>query len=183
MNHRSLVLPLVGALSLALVACEAESQTGPEDGPPITEQPEDETAQKEGSAELYGDALTRGTEFVDFDDLAADPQAFAGMTMQTEGVVRANCQKRGCWMEVRSPNDAASPGITVRFLNYGFFIPLDSRGTIVRVEGTIEIDDLTVEEVEDLLSEGHDPGIVNEDGTAQVVTFTASGVEMWNRDQ
>jgi hypothetical protein len=85
-------------------------------------------------------------------------------------------------MEVRSMNDAASPGITVRFVNYVFFIPLDSRGTIVRVQGTIAIDDLTVEEVDDLISEGHDPGIVNADGTAQVVTFTASGVEMWNRN-
>lgn len=169
---------LLVAVCAATSGCEVDStESVPDDQPAVEE------TEKEGSAELFGDRLTRGVELVEFDDLAADPKAFAGVTIQTEGVVRANCQKRGCWMEVRSPTDAASPSVTVRFVDYGFFIPLDSRGTIVRVEGTIAIDDLTAEEVEDLLSEGHDAGIVNEDGTAQVVTFTASGVEMWNRNQ
>lgn len=171
-------------LCAALAACDAESRA-PDDpeNPRVVEDPETTSTTKEGRPELYGEPLSRGVELVELDDLIANPGGYAGITMQTEGIVRANCQKRGCWMEVRSMNDAASPGVTVRFLNYGFFIPLDSRGTIVRVEGTIEIDELTEEEVDDLISEGHDPGIVQPDGTARVVTFTASGVEMWNRDK
>lgn len=177
---------LLASFAAALVGCTTEptgtGETDPEN-PRVVEDPNETAAVKEGAAELFGASLTRGTRFVTFDELAASPETFAGVTMQTEGIVRANCQKRGCWMEVRSPSDTASPGITVRFVSYGFFIPLDARGSIVRVEGTIEIDDLTVEEVDDLISEGHDPGIVNEDGTAQVVTFTASGVQMWNRNR
>ena len=40
---------------------------------------------------------------------------------------------------------------------------------------------LSAEEVEELLAEGYDPGVVREDGTATLVRFTASGVMMWNR--
>lgn len=178
-----LPLALAASLGLALVSCNGEPESTELESPRVEEDPSTSSTEKQGHAELYGEQLTRGVELVELDDLVANPGGYTGVTMQTEGIVRANCQKRGCWMEVRSMNDAASPGITVRFVNYGFFIPLDSRGTIVRVQGTIEIDDLTVEEVDDLISEGHDPGIVNADGTAQVVTFTASGVEMWNRDK
>ena len=35
-------------------------------------------------------------------------------------------------------------------------------------------------QVEELIAEGYDPGIVQEDGTATVIRFTASGVMMWN---
>ena len=84
-------------------------------------------------------------------------------------------------MEVRSTEDPTSENVNVRFLDYGFFVPLDSRGALVRVEGTPAVRRLTVEEVEELLAEGYDPGIVREDGTATVIRFTASGVMMWNR--
>jgi hypothetical protein len=84
-------------------------------------------------------------------------------------------------MEVRSLDDPSSENVNVRFLDYGFFVPLDSRGAIVRIEGTPAVRTLSAEEVEELLAEGYDPGIVREDGTAQLVSFTASGVMMWNR--
>ena len=85
-------------------------------------------------------------------------------------------------MEMRSLRDAASENITVRFVDYGFFVPLDSRGTIVRIEGTASVETLSAAEVEHYIAEGYDPGIVNEDGTVTVVSFMATGVEMWNRN-
>jgi hypothetical protein len=42
---------------------------------------------------------------------------------------------------------------------------------------------MSAEEVEHLVAEGYDPGIIEEDGTATVVSFMATGVEMWNRDE
>ena len=85
-------------------------------------------------------------------------------------------------MEMRSLRSTTSENVRVRFLDYGFFVPLDSRGTVVRVEGTAALQTLSVEEVEHLVAEGYDPGIVDEDGTATLVSFTATGVEMWNRN-
>lgn len=171
------------ALSMGATSC---STTGDEQLPsgdsPELEQPT-EAPQKEGPAEVFGAALLRGITAVPFEELVVAPDAYPSETIETEGVVRANCQKRGCWMEIRSPYDTASAAITVRFVDYGFFVPLDSRGALVRIQGTIAVDELTEEEVEDLVSEGHDTGIVQPDGTAKVVTFTANGVEMWNRDK
>jgi hypothetical protein len=131
--------------------------------------------------ELFGSALTRDVSFVAFDDLIADPDAFVGEVIQTSGVVRANCNKRGCWMEVRSPDDAASPGLTVRFVDYSFFIPLDSRGAQVKVQGETSVQILDPDEVADLISEGYDSGVALPDGSAKVLTFVATGVEMTGR--
>ena len=76
---------------------------------------------------------------VDFDVLVADPAKYQNQTIEVRGVVRASCQVRGCWMEVRSVRDAKSESITVRFINYSFFVPLDSRGADVRFQGVVEI--------------------------------------------
>ena len=86
-------------------------------------------------------------------------------------------------MELRSPRDPASKRVTVRFLDYGFFVPLDSRGTLARVEGIAAVTTLTPAEVEYYRSEGYDPGVLNEDGSVTVIEFTAIGVEMWNRNE
>lgn len=142
---------------------------------------EDAAPRPDGAAELFGAPLGRDTDYVAFDALVADPEAYAGLNLQTLGVVRANCTKRGCWMEVRSPENEASPGVTVRFVDYGFFVPLDSRGATVLIEGDIAVEVLSPEEVEHLESEGYDPGNVLPDGSAQILSFTASGVEMWGR--
>ena len=86
-------------------------------------------------------------------------------------------------MDVRSLYDSMSEGITVRFLDYGFFVPLDSRKAIVRIEGVAAVQTLSPAEVEHLVAEGYDPGEIDEDGTATIVSFTATGVEMWNRNE
>ena len=85
-------------------------------------------------------------------------------------------------MELRSESDPSSETITVKFLDYGFFVPLDSRGASVRVEGVANVQTFTADEVEELISEGYNPGVVREDGTAILIRFLASGVMMWNRD-
>ena len=181
------------AFSLAIMtaACGTEEIEGTEsvtDDAALGQDAEAETlpeeATKRGDAELFGAApLAEEAEFIAFEDLIAEPEAYVNRVIQTEGIVRRVCQKRGCWMELRSLVDPTSENITVRFLDYGFFVPLDSRGGIVRIEGVAAVRTLSVEEVEELIAEGYDPGIVEEDGTATVVTFTASGVEMWNRNE
>ena len=41
---------------------------------------------------------------------------------------------------MRSLRDATSEDMTVRFMDYGFFVPLDSRGTVVLIEGTAAVE-------------------------------------------
>ena len=185
------------SLAALAVACGTEGTEGTEGTDVLTEEtveadeteveteaedlPED--AIKRGDAELFGAPLSTDAQFVSFDDLITEPEAYADRNIQTEGIVRRVCSKRGCWMEVRSLMDTASENVTSRFLDYGFFVPLDARGAIVRFEGTAAVQTLTAEEVEQLIAEGYDPGVVDEDGTATLINFTSSGVEMWNRNE
>lgn len=167
----------------AEVEAEVEEEEESETEVIIEAEPLPEDVMRNGDAELFGSDLSENIEFIDFDLLVANPFDFANRTIQTEGIVRANCNKRGCWMELRSPRDPESKRITVRFLDYGFFVPLDSRGALARVEGSAAVETLTPEEVEYYRAEGYDPGVVNEDGSVTAIEFTATGVEMWNRNE
>jgi hypothetical protein len=129
--------------------------------------------------ELYGEPLDNDARFVRFPDVLATTETLVGQTFQTEGIVRAVCQVRGCWMEIRDFDNVDSAGMTVRFYDYGFFMPLDSRGADVLIQGEVDYLDLTVEEVAELEAEGYDLGVKNDDGTASILEFTATGVEMW----
>ena len=84
-------------------------------------------------------------------------------------------------MEIRSFDNPSSENMNIRVVDYSFFVPLDSRGALVRVEGTPSVRRLSAAEVQELIAEGYDPGVVREDGTAIVLRFMASGVMMWNR--
>src|SRR2546423_15257819 len=61
-------------------------------------------------------------------DLLATPQANDGKTVTTEGSVRKNCERKGCWMELAPAASKDGPGLRVTFKDYGFFVPLDSAG-------------------------------------------------------
>src|SRR5688572_24053869 len=48
------------------------------------------------------------------------------------GDVQAVCQKRGCWMDIKLPNEEA---MKVRFKDYAFFVPKDADGKKAIMEG------------------------------------------------
>lgn len=53
-------------------------------------------------------------------------------TVTFKGEVTAVCQKKGCWMKLKSPNGNS---VRVTFKDYGFFVPKDLAGTEVIVTG------------------------------------------------
>ncbi len=63
--------------------------------------------------------------------------------MLIEGQVRKACEKKGCWMELATATDAKGPGVRVTFKDYGFFVPLDSAGSQARVEGVVQVAELS----------------------------------------
>lgn len=131
--------------------------------------------------ETFGAALAASGALVPLSDIAADPEAFAGKRVRTTGVVRASCLKRGCWMEVRPETERDGASITVRFKDYAFFVPLDSRGAHVAVDGRVVVRTLSRLEVEHLEEEGADVAGKLPDGTAKQIQVTATGVEMCGR--
>ncbi len=154
---------------------------------PVSSQPEETQPADDlpplpsSSPEVFGAPLADGVDYVDFDALLADPSAYTQRVVETRGVVRASCQVRGCWMEVRSARDAKSSSMTVRFKNYSFFVPLDSRRADVRYQGVMKVQKVGAAQVADYEAEGYVFDTKNEDGSVTLIEFTASGVEMWRQ--
>jgi hypothetical protein len=65
----------------------------------------------------------------------------------------------------------------VTFKDYGFFIPLDSKGMRARAEGVTVTKQLSKKEADHLEGEGAKLAR-NADGTASEVSFIANGVEL-----
>ena len=55
------------------------------------------------------------------------------------------CSKKGCWMKL--PAGETDETIMVRFKDYGFFMPLDSNGKEVIVEGLAFVKEVSVEDL------------------------------------
>jgi len=127
-----------------------------------------------------GDLVLRGEPIGDSPTvtlaaLLKDPDKYEGKSVVLEGVADAVCQKKGCWMEVVS--EPGKQGIRVTFKDYGFFVPMDAGGMVVRAEGMIEIKTLDKEYVDHLAEEGASIKR-NPDGTATEIGFVATGVEL-----
>ena len=61
--------------------------------------------------------------------------------VKVEGVILEVCSKKGCWMDV---NLGGEETLFVRFMDYGFFMPLDAAGTTAIIEGMAKIEVQTV---------------------------------------
>lgn len=127
-----------------------------------------------------GWTLTRGEPLKDapavpLAELLAKPQAHAGKTVRVEGTVRKACEKKGCWMELAEGPKGA--GVRVTFKDYGFFVPLDSAGSSARVEGVVNVKELSEATAKHYESEGATVPR-SSDGKAREVQLVATGVEL-----
>jgi hypothetical protein len=139
-------------------------------------QPETAAAPQGGWTLTRGEAL-KGAPAVKLADLLAKPQEHAGKTVLLEGQVRKACERKGCWMELATAKDAKGPGVRVTFKDYGFFVPLDSAGSMARVEGLVQVAELSDERAKHYESEG---AIIprGADGKPREVQMVATGVEL-----
>ncbi len=124
-----------------------------------------------------GAAIADDAKRVAFADALKEPDKFAGKTVVIEGVVKRICKMEGCWMEIAPESDAQS--IRVTFKHHAFFVPKDSDGTKFRAVGEFTVKKLDKEMVEHLVKEDGAKVKTNPDGTADEVTFIATGVEIW----
>lgn len=184
-------------LSFVLVACSSEEtadkgetaskdpapteqttpgeETTPDENPQPTEEP------TEVWDEQFGDDLEEGITEIDCAELAEQAAELDGQEFITRATVRASCTKRGCWMEVRPSDDRNGTGLTTRFKNYGFFVPLNSRGAEIKMQFKVNATELTPAQVTAYEAEGGVVSNKKEDGSASVVELTATGVLMRGR--
>jgi hypothetical protein len=91
-----------------------------------------------------------------------------GARVCLEGSVAAVCQNKGCWLELKQGDQA----VHVTFEGYSFFVPKDSKGRAVRLEGKVSVQSPDPGHVEHMRKEGAG------ESAAAKVSIVASGVEL-----
>jgi hypothetical protein len=127
-----------------------------------------------------GEVVKRGEPVGDapavkFADVLKEPQRYADKTLIVEGVVERVCQMQGCWMEL-APEKGAR-GVRVNMKDHAFFVPFNAAGLRARVEGTFSLNVLSKADADHLEKEGASLRR-NPDGTANEISFVATGVEL-----
>jgi hypothetical protein len=141
------------------------------------QQHKQESAPADSGRILRGEAIGADTRRVAFADALKEPQKYADKTVVIEGVVRRVCQAEGCWMEI-GPKAEGDGSVRVTF-DHKFTIPKDAAPMNFRAEGTLKVRTLSKEAVEHLVKDDGARVKTNPDGTADEVTFLATGVELW----
>ena len=107
-----------------------------------------------------------------------NPDAFAKKNLIVEGVVKSVCTKKGCWMEIAADGKKTAQGCRVMFKDYGFFVPMDSQGSKVKLAGEVIVKVLPKSHVDHYQGEGGTVSGIQKDGTAREIQFIATGVEL-----
>ena len=148
-----------------------------------TDKPAAHDAHKAHKADAAGEVVKRGTPIGDkspavkFADVFKEPQKFAGKSVVIEGVVERVCKAEGCWMQI-APEAGAAETVRVTF-DHKFSVPKDADKMKFRAEGEFSVKVLSKEHVEHLVKEDGAKIKTNPDGTANEVSFLATGVELW----
>lgn len=127
--------------------------------------------------DLFGAELSNARK-VPLAELLSKPQSFEGATVRIDGTARRVCSRKGCWMELAASNADDAPSCRVKFAFYAFFVPTDSAGSTVTVEGVPQITTVKPGRVRHLEREGARFASKNADGSANEVQLIATGVEM-----
>lgn len=98
---------------------------------------------KEDKGEYFGDQITmEGAE-----KAARLPELMKGkdsLRVKLEGTINSCCQKKGCWMMVDLGNEQE---MRVSFKDYSFFVPLESAGRKVIMEGIARYEITSIEDL------------------------------------
>jgi hypothetical protein len=149
------------ALALGMFACAEGNKTA-------------ENVEDTSAYEYYGDTITTAGAL----PAAELPKLMEGketMNVKLVGKIEECCQKKGCWMKV---DIGGGQTVRVSFKDYGFFVPMNSAGKEVVMEGIATMD---VTSVESLRHFAEDAGKSKEEIAAitepkKELVFEASGV-------
>jgi Domain of unknown function (DUF4920) len=117
---------------------------------------------------------------VAFADVFKEPQKYAGKSVRVEGVVERVCQAEGCWMQIKSAKGADDDAAAVRVtFDHKFAVPKEAAKMKFRAEGVFSVKTLSKETVEHLIKDDGAKIKTKADGTADEISFVATGVELW----
>jgi hypothetical protein len=163
------IIGLVAAFSFAAVAQEKMGGAKPTE--------KDKTEAIPTDSYLKRGAAIGNSKKVSLNKILKNPAKYAGKSVLVEGVVVRSCKSEGCWAEVAENKDSKS--VRVKMKDHSFFIPLQSAGSLARVEGVVAVKTLSKKEVDHLImDDGAKFEKINADGTVTEVSFDATGIEL-----
>lgn len=129
----------------------------------------------------FGDSISWEAEAIDAQQLVAWLGEKDSAEVRVKGNIAEVCQAKGCWMDFDLGNGML---MTVRFKDYGFFMPKDAAGQTAVIEGLVKKE---VEDVAWLQHKAQDAGKTPEEIAAITepetsYTFMARGVALAERD-
>lgn len=129
-------------VSLVMVACKTETKTEVKGNPEYPDAPKKE----EMAFTSFGEKISYKNAFSAADMKAKYDGLKVGDTIDVKFSSSINevCSKKGCWMKLGLEGDEET---MVRFKDYGFFMPLDSKGREVIVEGKAFVKEVSVDEL------------------------------------
>ena len=148
-------------LGLILISCQQETEMA--------------------NAQNFGGEVTL-EESVSLAEIYKNPDQYKDKEIRVEGTIKEVCQHKGCWLKLTD----GTKEITVRFKDYGFFVPKDAATSRVIVQGLFTMEpDMHVEQESEAQAEGKEHAQGEEHGDENEVqkkapfSFTASAVEIY----
>ncbi len=108
-------------------------------------------------------------------DVFEHAEKYADTTVRIEGEVKDVCQTQGCWLVVTD----GTREMRVSFKGYSFFVPKDSAGKKVMLEGIIQKKTISEDHARHIAEESKtktDPETIK--GSQQIITLVATGVQI-----
>jgi hypothetical protein len=90
------------------------------------------------------------------------------------GSIADVCQKKGCWMVVSD----GQAQMRVTFKDYGFFVPMNSSGQQVLIEGVVSEQEISEELAKHYAEESRSENPEDIQGPQKVITMVASAVRI-----
>ena len=101
------------------------------------------------------------------------------LSVKFKSTIKEVCKKKGCWMQMDLTSDQQA---FVRFLDYGFFVPLNADNAEAIVNGVAYIDVVTVDELKHYAKDGgkSEAEIAAITSPKEQLAFEAKGVVVMN---
>ncbi|MEM1260164.1 MAG: DUF4920 domain-containing protein, partial [Bacteroidota bacterium] len=91
----------------------------------------------------HGEPFALKKEINKASNIYQDLKVSESLNTQIKGIITDVCQVKGCWMKVNLDDEQQ---VFVKFKDYGFFVPTDSAGKEVVMNGQAFIEEMSVDE-------------------------------------
>ncbi len=147
---------------MLLILSLACSTRAPDAAPPLAASPEAVAPPASSSAPgtTFGAPVDLAGA-VPADQVVAAAETWSGKPVTLRGVVQEVCQKKGCWFTIATADPAVN--VMVKDKEYKIFLPFDSAGKTVAVNGTFSVGTMPLEEARHYAEDaGRDPAAITE---------------------